>query len=149
MNKKTSLSENEQKILIDIINDFKVIKGNKLSIHQSITMFLGTMFVFLSQKILFPKNSDLKSFTNEILVKYLKRDEPFKNYLFSSRYNLIARIQKEVLSNLEYSDIVKICNDLIEYLDSLVTIDKKKPKKNIISPLEFISEWSDFIKNKE
>ena len=132
-----------------LISDFKLIRSNKLSIHESSVVFLGTIFSMLNRKMLFKRNSDLKEFVNNDLLKYLKKDSPYRDYLFFSRHNLIARIQKDIVLNLNYQDISNLSIFLEELLKS------KLPKKNTptnkrkkqIDPIDIISDWNDFIKN--
>ncbi|MCC0658304.1 hypothetical protein IC175_17245 [Clostridioides sp. ES-S-0123-01] len=136
--------------LEDIKNDIKIIKGNKLSISQSKLLFIGIMFEIILNKDLFPKNSILKDFVNCKLLSYIKINEPFKEYLFSTRTLLIARIQKEVYINLNYQDILKLVDFLQEFIvkfdskEESIKVDKKISKNS-----SAINEWVDFINNRE
>ncbi len=148
---KTVLSESEKAVIQSLLSDFKLVRSNKLSIHESYLLFLGTLFYFFSQKFLFKRNSDLKNFVNNTLLDYLKKDVPYKNYLFSSRYNFISRVQKDIITNLGYQDIVNLSLFLEELITKSFPISKesKKGTNNKISPIDFISEWSHFIRNNK
>ncbi|HBE9816198.1 hypothetical protein ACEI86_10580 [Clostridioides difficile] len=136
--------------LDDIKNDIKVIKGNKLSVSQSKLLFIGIMFEIILSKDIFSNNSILKEFVNIKLLKYMKMKEPFREYLFSSRTLLIARIQKEIYTNLNYQDILEIVDFLQEIIvKSETKEDNKKRNKKNPKDNSRINEWMNFTNKKD
>lgn len=136
--------------LDDIKNDIKVIKGNKLSVSQSKLLFIGIMFEIILSKDIFSNNSILKEFVNIKLLKYMKTKEPFKEYLFSSRTLLIARIQKEIYTNLNYQDILELADFLQEIIvKSETEEDNKKRSKKNPKDNSRINEWMNFTNRKD
>ena len=131
--------------LYNIKDDLKSILTNKFSISQSKLLFMGIICEIILNKNIFPKNSMLKEFINNNLLKYLKKQEKYRDYLFKSRTLLIATLQKQIYDNLDYEDILLLVNYLCKILPDDCDKNNKKTNKNnskkdIIDWLYFLSE---------
>lgn len=131
--------------LKEIKEDIKIISGNKLSMSQSKLLFMALSFEMILRKDLFPKKSNLKVFIENVYEKCFDNGNFFKDYLYSSRTILAARLEKKIQTELAYQDILKIVGELYKILPSDEI--KIKNKKNNTS-LEIV-EWMNFIENKE
>lgn len=137
----------ENRNLNDIKYDLKIIMGNKLSIYQSKLLFMGIMYEIILNKELFPRNSQLDTFINEHLLKYLKRKSKFKGYLFKSRTILAATIQREIYNNLDYNDIINLVDEIYKILPDDMEFKNKKTIKNYNECA--LNEWLNVLRNKE
>ncbi|MFZ4452046.1 hypothetical protein [Salibacterium aidingense] len=127
--------------LKDIGDDIKLIITNKLNTSQSKLLFMGISYEIIQRRDLFPKNSDLKKFVEEVYIPYSKDKIPFRDYLYASRTLLGARIEKLILWEIGYNDILNMVNKLNEIFPS--DNSKTTTTKNI--DLE-ITEWMNFIR---
>lgn len=130
--------------LCNIKEDLNSILTNKFSISQSKLLFMGIICEIILNKNIFPKNSMLKEFINNNLLKYLKKQEKYRDYLFKSRTLLIATLQKQIYDNLDYNDILLLVKYLCKILpddckDNNKKINRNNSKKDIIDWLEFLS----------
>lgn len=132
--------------LIQIKDDIKIISSNKLSMSQSKLLFMGITFEIILRKDLFPKNSNLKAFINNLYLKYFIDKEPFKEYIYVSRTILGARVQRKIKSDLNYNQIIQIVNELYNMLPN---DDINKNKGNKKNGNKDISEWMNFIGEKD
>lgn len=138
----------KQRSLEEINSDLKLIISNKLSIHQSKLLFMGIIYEIILNKELFPKNSDLKEFINKKILKYLNRNEGYKDYVFKTRVGILSKIQKEIYDNLDYDSILEIVNELYSmFPQNPEDKFKKNNKKNITETA--IDEWINFLKNRD
>lgn len=132
--------------LCDIKNDVKIILSNKLSISQSKLLFMGITYEIILRKDLFPKNSNLKLFINNVYFKQFKNKETFRDYLFASRTILGARLLRKIKNELDYDNIIIIVKSLLQLLpeDSLDKNYGGRFKKNEINEwMKFIGERND------
>lgn len=139
--------ENEKRTLKQIRDDIKIVTSNKLNASQSKLLFMGIIYEIILRKDLFPKNSDLKAFINKIFRKYFINKEPFKEYLYCSRTILGARIQKEIQYEIEYSQIIKIVNQIYDILP-VEESKKVASTKNRNNNIE-LGQWMNFIREKD
>lgn len=132
-----------ERSLKDIKDDIKLITTNKLSMSQSKLLFIGIVFEIILRKDLFPKRNNLQMFIDKIFLRYFKDKEPIRDYVYNSRANLAARIQKNILNDIEYAQIIEIVKELYKILpeDEIKTI---KNKKRIDINKELV-EWMNFI----
>jgi len=130
--------------LEQVRKDIQLILSNKLNSNQSLLLFLGITLEILLRKDLFKRNSDLQSFLESIYIPRTKKREPFKEYLYLSRTQLSARLNRLIIEELDYSDVIAISKKLVEILPS-ENINKKSGYK---SPDDAVTEWMNFI-NKE
>lgn len=138
---------NMHRELNDIKNDLKIIMSNKLSVSQSKLLFMGIIYEIILSKELFPKNSQLEEFINGHLIKYLKKKTKFKVYLFKTRTILGATIQKHIYNNLDYNDIIDVVEEVYKILPD--TLDEQIKKGNKKNSNEIISEWLNFLQDKD
>ncbi|EIS9525280.1 TPA: hypothetical protein KNJ64_001991 [Clostridioides difficile] len=134
--------------LRDIRNDLKLIMGNKLSISQSKSLFMGIFYEIILNKDLFSKNRELKEFINGHMLPYINRDKKYKDYLFKSRTLFAATILKDIYINVEYNQVIK----MVEELYSILPDDIEKESRNHIkknSSDEVLSGWLSLIMNKD
>lgn len=137
--------DNEKRSLKHIKDDIKVITTNKLSTSQSKLLFMGIIYEIILRKDLFPRNSDLKSFIDNIFMRYFIGKQPLRDYLYLSRTILGARIQKEILSDLEYNQIIEIVYEIYGVLP-VEELNRSLNPKNINNTE--LGEWMNFIRNK-
>ena len=130
--------------LEQVRKDIQLILSNKLNSNQSLLLFLGITLEILLRKDLFKRNSDLQSFIEAMYIPRTKKREPFKEYLYLSRTQLSARLNRVIIEELDYSDVIAISKKLVEILPS-ENINKKPSYK---SPNDVVTEWMNFI-NKE
>ncbi len=137
----------EERNVEDIRNDFKIVISNKLSISQSRLLFMGIIYELILRKDIFPRNDDLKGFNN-IFVKKFNNKTPFKEYLYNSRTLLASRLQKNIISELNYTQIIEVVNEILTVLPDYKEKQEKvkKTKKNNDT---YVSDWINLIKNKE
>ncbi|EMJ5512794.1 hypothetical protein ACKTKD_002916 [Clostridioides difficile] len=134
--------------LRDIRNNLKLIMGNKLSISQSKSLFMGIFYEIILNKDLFSKNRELKEFINGHMLPYINRDKKYKDYLFKSRTLFAATILKDIYINVEYNQVIK----MVEELYSILPDDIEKESRNHIkknSSDEVLSGWLSLIMNKD
>ncbi|WP_313757088.1 hypothetical protein [Tissierella sp.] len=138
----------EERNVEDIRNDFKIVISNKLSISQSRLLFMGIIYELILRKDIFPRNDDLKGFINNIFVKKFNNKTPFKEYLYNSRTLLASRLQKNIISELNYTQIIEVVNEILTVLPDYKEKQEKvkKTKKNNDT---YVSDWINLIKNKE
>lgn len=132
--------------LCNIKDDLKSILTNKFSISQSKLLFMGIICEIILNKNIFPKNSMLKEFINNNLLKYLKKQEKYRDYLFKSRTLLIATLQKQIYDNLDYNDILLLVKYLCEILPDDSKDNNKKINKNSKND---IIDWLKFLSDKD
>ncbi len=134
--------------LRDIRNDLKLIMGNKLSISQSKSLFMGIFYEIILNKDLFSKNRELKEFINGHMLPYINRDKKYKDYLFKSRTLFAATILKDIYINVEYNQVIKMVEELYSILpDDIEKENRSRIKKN--SSDEVLSGWLSLIMNKD
>lgn len=138
---------NEERPLKQIKEDIKIISSNKLSITQSKLLFIGITYELILRKDLFPKNENLKTFIDNIYVKRFKDQERFKDYLYYARTILASRVQKKIMSDLDYNQILEIVSELYDILPE-DDINKNRTNKKG-SNNDAIIEWMNFIKNRD
>ncbi|MEK4181356.1 hypothetical protein NSQ61_17965 [Aeribacillus sp. FSL K6-1121] len=129
--------------LSTIKNDLKIITSNKLNSSQSKLLLIGIIFEIIQRRDLFPKNSDLKMFVNQVFVAPMSI-KPFKDYLFLSRTLLGSRIGKIILFDFEYKNVIKTVETLRNLLPG-----KEDKEKNISSSKwndDGMNEWINFIR---
>ncbi|QGG51433.1 hypothetical protein [Lysinibacillus pakistanensis] len=124
--------------------DIQLILSNKLNSSQSFLLFLGITLEILLRKDLFKKNSDLQSFIEVLYIPKTKKREPFKEYLYLSRTQLAARLNRIIIEELNYSDIIDISKKLLELLPSENTTRKGQNT----SQDDAVSEWMNFLDKK-
>lgn len=137
---------NSTRPLRSIEEDIKLITSNKLSTSQSKLLFMGIIYEIILRKDLFPRNSDLKEFVDKLFAKYIYNKEPLRDYLYLSRTLLSSRIQKDILQNLEYNQIIDIVNKIYE----VFPIDEPQKSSNTRnSNNSELGEWMNFIREKD
>lgn len=134
---------NEERSLEDIKNDIKIIVSNRLSMYQSKLLFMGLIYEIILRKDLFPQNSNLKTFIDKVIIKYLDINEPFRDYLYDSRTLLGSRIQRIILKEVEYSKIIQMVKEIYEILPG-DEVKNYKNKKSIDINKEVVN-WMNFI----
>lgn len=122
---------NKEKLLIEIsreqyIKELSNLSSNKFSKNQTITLFLGILFNFITDKEIFKKNIDIQVFLREVFNK------EYKDYLFRSRPYLVSRVLSDVKKEKTYSDLLKLSSEIGEYIlkNSGNSINEEKDKKN-------------------
>lgn len=136
--------------LASILDDLKLVRSNKLNSHQVEVFMNGILYETIQRKDLFPKNSDLKYFINEQINRTLKVDN-FRDYLFASRTLLAARVQKNILENSDYLEILLIA-DFIEIRireqqgDIIVSKNKKNDSKTLKS--DPLNDWMSYLSER-
>lgn len=130
----------------DIRSDLKLIKSNKLGSYQGRLLFMGLTYEILQNTDLFPHNTDLKEFIENIYGTHFLGETDFKEYLYRSRTLLGSRLIKQLLFE-DYDKILKIASDLNYYLpNSDISLKKEKTSKNNEND---ITEWMNFIRGKK
>ncbi|PGO26294.1 hypothetical protein CN982_18325 [Bacillus cereus] len=130
----------------DIKSDLKLIKSNKLGSYQGKLLFMGLTYEILQNTDLFPHNTDLKEFIENIYGTHFLEETDFKEYLYRSRTLLGSRLIKQLLFE-DYDKILKIASDLSYYLpNSDISLKKEKTSKN---NEDDITEWMNFIRGKK
>lgn len=110
------------------IKEFEEVKNNKFSAQQSVNLFYGLIFNFISDREIFIKNTEIDLFIKIILKK------EYKKYLFNSRPYLLSRVVNDLRKEKKYNDIIRLNNNIIEYLsefDEEIETTKKRNKKNL------------------
>lgn len=130
-----------------IKDDIKLITTNRLSSSQSKLLFMGIIYEIILRRDLFANKSDLKLFINEIFGEYLYRDENLKDYLYLSRGRLASKIQKDILFNLEYNQIIEIVEHIYDVFPD-EELKKYKNSRSINTNIELAS-WMNFIREKD
>lgn len=139
---------NVKREISDIKNDLKLIKSNKLSISQSKLLFIGIIYEILFNKDLFPKNKDLKEFTNNSLLPLFNKNEPYKDYIFKTRTTLASKIQRYIFLNLDYNNILEIVTQLDKILFSDIHVtDNLKPRNKTSN--NDLDEWVEYFDKKD
>lgn len=134
---------NNNRTLMNIKEDIKIITSNKLSISQSKLLFMGIMYEIILRKDLFPRKDTLKLFINNVFMKYFDKKELFKDYLYDSRSLLGARVQKKIQNELNYPEIVEMTRELCEILPN---DNKEKVRKYTkLKMNEEVGEWLKFL----
>ena len=125
-----------------IKNDLSSIRSNRLSSSQSKLLFMGVLYEILLRTDLFPRNRDLKNFIEDILKGYTKNNGIFKEYVYSSRTMLAARILRDIFEELEYAEIIDITYKIQNVFESSIEIKKNgsKSKNN-----DSVKEWMQFL----
>lgn len=138
----------EKRAIDEIKNDIKIISTNKLSVSQSKLLLIGALYEIILNREIFPKNIDLKNFVNIDMNRCLSVSKEYKDYLFTSRTLLAARVQKEIYE-LDYNDIVSLLIFIENKLSDLApnnSTNLKNLKK--IEKDKAIDEWRDYFVNK-
>lgn len=91
------------------------------------TIGLNTLIVLST--ILFPSNEDIKSYTEENIKTELK------DYLFSSRTLLVARINRYIY-DLEVEELIKLNKQLNDYLINIGNKYNEKVKEGTNNKFE-------------
>jgi hypothetical protein len=138
-------AKTNERELVDIVRDLKFVTSNKVNISQSKALFIGLSYEIVSRRDLFPRNIDLRIFTDEMYVPYTKKKEPFKEYLFSSRTLLGARIGGIILYDIEYDDLIEMVNRLIDLLSIQTSLSEKKNNSKINN--SDITDWLNVIRS--
>lgn len=92
---------------INNLTDLISFKGNSKIERKAI--FIGLVSSTILSKEIFKKNEDLKNYT-EIFSKYTKSSEDFKKYIFASRTQVLAKVQRillETLSEEQFDEAIK------------------------------------------
>lgn len=92
---------------INNLTDLISFKGNSKIERKAI--FIGLVSSTILSKEIFKKNEDLKNYT-EIFSKYTKSSEHFKKYIFASRTQVLAKVQRillETLSEEQFDEAIK------------------------------------------
>lgn len=127
--------------LIELKNDFTIIKSNKLNTTQSKAMFIGLLYEMILRKDLFPKKDNLKKFVETVIL--IDMDNIIiKDYLYKSRSLLAARIIKYILNDFDYIQILKIVNMIYSLIPES---EIKISKKNKGSLTDDVISWMKFI----
>lgn len=113
----------------DFIADLKFFRSNKISIDQSVAFFAGLSYELILNTKIFPRNSDLKPFINEVYLTHDTTDKEFREYLYASRTLLGARLTRNILDNFDYLIVKEISKD-IEYILLENFMDDEKNNKN-------------------
>lgn len=137
----------EQRTIEEIKNDIKIISSNKLNISQSKLLLMGFIYEIISDKDIFPKNSDLKEFINKDMRECTNMNMHFREYLFASRTLLASRVQKEVYK-LDYNNIINLL-DLINKKLSESGESETNSAKSLKGADKAIGEWRDYFASKE
>jgi len=130
-----------------IKNDLKIVTTNKLNSSQSKLLLIGIIFEILQRKDLFPRNSDLKNFVQQVFVEPIEGETPFRDYLFLSRTLLGSRVSKIILFKFEYSDVLNTVEKLSKILPNQ-DIEHKHSSKSKTSD-DGMNEWINFIRGKD
>lgn len=126
-----------------IKNDLKIVSTNKLNSSQSKLLLIGIIFEMLQRKDLFPKNSDLKMFVQQVFIDPIEGLKPFKEYLFVSRTLLGSRVSKIILYNFEYSNVLNTVEKLSEILPNQDSVNKNSSHT---TNDDGMNEWINFIR---
>ena len=127
--------------LIELKNDFTIIKSNKLNTTQSKAMFIGLLYEMILRKDLFPKKDNLKKFVETVIL--IDMDNIIiKDYLYKSRSLLAARIIKYILNDFDYIQILKIVNMIYSLIPESEIKISKKNKGNLTDD---VISWMKFI----
>ncbi|MGL9771528.1 hypothetical protein [Enterococcus sp. DIV0996a] len=138
--------DKEKNLLFDkksYINSFSTLNSNKFSKDQSISLFFGTLFMLLSDKDIFKKNSDIKLFLDVVLKK------EYKDYLFRSRPYLISRVLNDVRKGMSYSELIILSSTISTFLNkdyNLEKVDNKKINKGRVE--DNIVSWMNQLNGK-
>lgn len=125
-----------------IKNDLSIIKSNRLSLSQSKLLFMGVLYEILLRTDVFPKNSDLKSFIEDILNGYTKNNGIFREYIYRSRTLLASRILRDIFDELEYTQIIDITYKIEKIFESSIETKKNTSK---VKNNDSVKEWMQFL----
>lgn len=128
-----------------IRKDLYFVTSNKLSSNQSILMFIGLTLEIVLRKDLFNRNSELKNFVEDLYISKTEKKQPFRDYLYLSRTLLASRLNRLVLEELTYTDIIDICRKIEKILPEEVI---QRKNKNSSVQDDAVSEWMNFIGKK-
>ncbi|QIW51736.1 hypothetical protein [Pseudolactococcus raffinolactis] len=121
-------------VIKDYRREFLNLNSSKFSKEKSVSIFIGTIFLLLTDKEIFKKNIDIRDFLKVILKK------EYKDYLFKSRPYLSARVLNDITKEMSYHEIINTAMNIAEYLEQDIYIKqdtsnkrlKNRPEENII-----------------
>ena len=128
----------DKSIIEGLINDLSLLQNNKFSVKQTRRMYQGIVFELIQNKHIFEKNNDLRIFVEFVFKK------TYREYLFSSRSLLAARVLKD-LSFLPTNED-KINNKKISFEKDARILEAIKSTEYFLSSLDIIKEYSENIK---
>lgn len=134
----------QEKILTSIIKNTHLENKNK---HEILYILTGLLSNIILTKIIFNKNSDIRTFTNDYLQK------SYKDYLFKSRPLLYSKMIKDAFKkDVEVDELRHEAEDIIAFISSQLNVhiplkndSKNKIKKKSTYNSDTISEWREVI----
>ncbi|MGM0320768.1 hypothetical protein IGI82_001901 [Enterococcus sp. AZ067] len=118
---------------------------SKSNQNEALFMICGVLARIIFTKDYYEKNIDLKNFTNKILKK------GYKDYLFSNRNALYARVLRDIYKENEEKQLETI-NQILEFIKEVPSEKKddnsKKIKETTKNQKSNIKSWSDIINPK-
>lgn len=124
-----------------------ILASKKYSFSEKQLFLTGSVSKTIYSTILFPRNSDLNKYVR-FFEKKLNNGEEFKEYLYSSRTLLAARVVRLVFSEKDVKVQKEIMDFHIDFLSQLLFIKKDNEDEKIKSFNKSNSLLSDMIKKK-
>lgn len=103
----------------------KILKNKNFDISQRQLIFVGSVTKSIYSKELFNKNQDLKDYIG-IFEKNSFSKIIFKDYLYSSRTNLAARIARLLLNDAELPNLNNLIILHLEFIKKKIEIENNK-----------------------
>lgn len=113
--------------LKEIINLTELVKFSGNSKIERKSLFIGLVSFTILSRELFSKNEYIKDYAN-IFKGYSENKEPFRDYVFASRTQVLAKVQRIIIDEVTDEQLNEVIKMHINYV---ITRNKElKEKKN-------------------
>lgn len=131
--------------LKEIINLTELVKMSGNSKIERRSLFIGLVSFTILSKELFSKNEYIKDYAN-IFKYYSENTESFRDYVFASRTQVIAKVQRIIIDEVtdeQLNEVIKM------HINFVITRNKElKEKKNEELNISNNSENEQKVSNK-